>query len=132
METGLSKVSINTTISTQTEVDKQERTCKHCDVTFGDDMMFVLHMSCHDKSSPYTCTICGQNCHEKYQFNVHLLRGLHKPSNNAASSDSMSNENIGRNSQGAISPCDLPSTPRRQRIFSDQISTNYNPIESRE
>nr|CAB3246919.1 Forkhead box protein I1 [Phallusia mammillata] len=76
-----------TSASTQTVTSPREgaaesRTCKHCNVIFGDEMMHALHMSCHDKSAPFRCTICGQDCHEKYYFNVHLLRGLHQTNAN--------------------------------------------------
>lgn len=72
-----------TTASTQTDDNEMavvagKRSCPHCDVTFGDDTMHALHMSCHDRVDPFKCTICGQACHEKYYFNVHLLRGLHQ------------------------------------------------------
>lgn len=79
-------------IATQTDreesriSDNTRRSCSHCDVTFGDDTMHALHMSCHDRNDPFKCTICGQECHEKYYFNVHLLRGLHQPVKNKKSS----------------------------------------------
>ncbi|XP_009858528.2 transcription factor protein isoform X2 [Ciona intestinalis] len=79
------------TSSTQTSPaasDVKSRTCRHCDVIFGDEMMHALHMSCHDKTDPFKCTICSQKCHEKYYFNVHLLRGLHQTNNGGQSESS--------------------------------------------
>jgi len=66
------------TVAQQTSGITETRTCRFCDITFGDEMMHALHMSCHDKVDPFKCTICGQSCNEKYYFNVHLLRGLHQ------------------------------------------------------
>lgn len=72
--------SITASASTQTpdaELPKK-RTCDHCDIVFGDEMMHALHMSCHDAEDPFKCKVCGQKCNERYYFNVHLLRGLHQ------------------------------------------------------
>jgi len=85
-QTDVSGVSRDTTTSTNSSA-----TCSHCDVTFGDDMMLALHMSCHDKTDPFVCTICGQQCHEKYYFNVHLLRGLHQSGNGNSAGRQSSN-----------------------------------------
>ncbi|XP_076811534.1 uncharacterized protein LOC143458611 isoform X2 [Clavelina lepadiformis] len=80
------------TSSTQTVQSKEERTCRHCDITFGDEMMLALHMSCHDKTDPFKCTICGQVCHEKYYFNVHLLRGLHQTNSYKSNGEPIADE----------------------------------------
>uniref|UniRef100_H2Y9G3 Fork-head domain-containing protein n=1 Tax=Ciona savignyi TaxID=51511 RepID=H2Y9G3_CIOSA len=84
---GAEKVDKNTSSTQTSSADVKSRTCRHCDVIFGDEMMHALHMSCHDKVDPFKCTICGQKCHEKYYFNVHLLRGLHQ-TNASGPSDS--------------------------------------------
>jgi len=86
--------SIGTQTNGRAEGAADSRTCRHCDVTFGDEMMFALHMSCHDKADPFKCTICGQRCQEKYYFNVHLLRGLHQHSNNNNGADDVSSRDV--------------------------------------
>ena len=102
--------------STQTaQSDAQaKRTCVHCDIYFGDEMMYALHMSCHDKTDPFKCTICGQSCDEKYYFNVHLLRGLHRDCN---SRTTLSREPSieGAQSEGQ-------SSPRRHSNSSNEFS----------
>lgn len=80
--------------STQTAPNNSawNRTCGHCNITFGDEMMHALHMSCHDKQDPFKCKVCGLCCNEKYFFNVHLLRGVHHRSESVGSAPDSSTE----------------------------------------
>lgn len=107
--------------STQTIAEKSQcdpignRTCQFCDISFGDDMMHALHMSCHDKVNPFKCTICGQKCNEKYYFNVHLLRGLHQQSSN-------NNSGLSRESSIECSKSEGEESPRRLSNSSDSAA----------
>ena len=74
--------------TTQTSSKGGSRTCDHCDIVFGDEMMHALHMSCHDRDDPFKCKVCGKKCNERYYFNVHLLRGLHQNNDVEALCDS--------------------------------------------
>ena len=117
------KTASQASSSTQTTTPEAQcdptgnRTCHHCDISFGDDMMHALHMSCHDKVEPFKCTICGQKCNEKYYFNVHLLRGLHqKPASD--------NLNVGPQSSVDGTKIDSDQGPRRLSNSSDSCSSS--------
>lgn len=103
--------------------NKQE--CPYCEVTFNDEMMHALHMSCHDKNDPFMCKVCGQHCHEKYYFNVHLLRGLHQNTNNNTTTTTTTSSSA--NSDGAASNGAAATGASNGRQNSSEGSTRVSP-----
>merc|ERR1712176_846729 len=51
--------------------------CKHCQITFPDNILFGLHMGQHCVSDPFKCNICGYACEDRYDFMVHFAMGKH-------------------------------------------------------
>ncbi|KMQ93752.1 protein hunchback [Lasius niger] len=51
--------------------------CEHCDLTFGNKLMHVMHMHFHKINDPYTCNACGKKCSDSLTFNCHLIYGKH-------------------------------------------------------
>nr|XP_039261227.1 uncharacterized protein LOC120337500 isoform X1 [Styela clava] len=125
----LASSELRNTFGTQTDTsDDDRRTCQHCDVTFGDDTMHALHMSCHDRSDPFKCTICGQECHEKYYFNVHLLRGLHQPQNkNKKISREDGDMNLGRRHSKSSERSFCSSGSENERVESEGEKIAVSP-----
>jgi IKAROS family zinc finger protein len=64
--------------STQTEdsskESKYEHVCTHCDIHFGDEMMYLIHLGLHTRDDPYLCNICGCSCKDRFAFYTHLVR----------------------------------------------------------
>lgn len=60
----------------QTEQQLLHR-CQHCEVHFGDNILYTIHMGCHGYEQPFQCNICGQMCKDKYDFACHFARGQH-------------------------------------------------------
>uniref|UniRef100_S4R667 Zinc finger transcription factor Trps1 n=1 Tax=Petromyzon marinus TaxID=7757 RepID=S4R667_PETMA len=54
--------------------------CARCGIIFQDEVLHTLHMSCHGDEGPFQCSICQHKCLDKYDFTVHIQRGLHKTS----------------------------------------------------
>ncbi|XP_061424932.1 zinc finger transcription factor Trps1-like [Lethenteron reissneri] len=52
--------------------------CARCGIIFQDEVLHTLHMSCHGDEGPFQCSICQHKCLDKYDFTVHIQRGLHK------------------------------------------------------
>lgn len=52
--------------------------CQHCEVHFGDNILYTIHMGCHGYEHPFQCNICGQMCKDKYDFACHFARGQHQ------------------------------------------------------
>ena len=61
-----------------TDTTSSELKCEYCDIMLGDDAMHAIHMTCHDPQDPFKCKICGEQCGEKYHFNEHIWKGMHK------------------------------------------------------
>jgi len=77
------KTKQSVTVFTQTTVPSTR--CEYCDITFGDDAMHALHMSCHEPGDPFRCKLCGEQCNEKYFFNVHIMKGCRGRKNSVVS-----------------------------------------------
>lgn len=52
--------------------------CPHCEIHFQDNILYTIHMGCHDYEHPFQCNICGHMCIDKYDFACHFARGQHK------------------------------------------------------
>uniref|UniRef100_A0A0B7ACL4 C2H2-type domain-containing protein n=3 Tax=Arion vulgaris TaxID=1028688 RepID=A0A0B7ACL4_9EUPU len=58
-----------------------ETRCYYCGVTFDDEVLHSLHIGCHSHTDPFMCNVCGKQCHNKYGFYSHIMRGHHARSN---------------------------------------------------
>ncbi|XP_072767405.1 protein hunchback-like [Anoplolepis gracilipes] len=54
-----------------------EHICHYCEITFGNVVMYTMHMGCHGFDDPYTCNICGHHCTDKVSFFLHIARSQH-------------------------------------------------------
>ncbi len=51
---------------------KKEYVCVHCDITFGDQVLFIVHKGSHGFKEPFTCNMCGLKMRDKYEFAAHF------------------------------------------------------------
>ncbi|KAK2150263.1 hypothetical protein LSH36_415g02034 [Paralvinella palmiformis] len=49
--------------------------CHCCGITFDDDVMYSIHMGCHNHRDPFICNVCGKSSDNKYTFYTHIMRG---------------------------------------------------------
>lgn len=49
--------------------------CHFCGVTFDDEVLYSIHVGCHSHTDPFVCNVCGKQCHNKYGFYSHIMRG---------------------------------------------------------
>ena len=49
--------------------------CTFCNIQFGDEVLYSIHMGCHNHTEPFVCNICGKDCSNKYGFYTHIMRG---------------------------------------------------------
>nr|XP_023025290.1 protein hunchback-like [Leptinotarsa decemlineata] len=63
---------INTVIN-----DGNQNSCQFCSLTFGDPIMYTIHMGYHGFNNPFTCNKCGEECGDRLAFYVHISRQSH-------------------------------------------------------
>ncbi|XP_049887778.1 protein hunchback [Pectinophora gossypiella] len=51
--------------------------CPHCDITFGDITMHIIHMGFHGYNDPFMCNKCGERSADRVAFFIHLGRAQH-------------------------------------------------------
>ncbi|GMT07763.1 hypothetical protein PENTCL1PPCAC_29937 [Pristionchus entomophagus] len=60
-----------------TELDedlaKEQQECTHCDISFKDKTLYLLHKGLHSELEPWKCNLCGHNCGDKYMFTTHVI-----------------------------------------------------------
>lgn len=54
-----------------------EHICHYCEITFGNIVMYTMHMDCHGFDDPYTCNMCGHPCSDKFSFFLHITQSQH-------------------------------------------------------
>lgn len=52
-------------------------TCPHCQIAFGDCIMYTMHMGYHGYKDPYKCNMCGDLCKDRVEFFLHIARAAH-------------------------------------------------------
>jgi hunchback-like protein len=57
--------------------NNQENTCQYCNMTFGDVVMYNLHMGHHGFNNTFTCNMCGAQCTDKISFYLHIVHASH-------------------------------------------------------
>ncbi|XP_014663823.1 PREDICTED: endothelial zinc finger protein induced by tumor necrosis factor alpha-like [Priapulus caudatus] len=51
--------------------------CSHCGMYFSDRTMYIMHMGLHVPDNPWQCNLCGEACHDRYSFAVHVMKTQH-------------------------------------------------------
>lgn len=59
------------------KTDKGEYECPHCQISFGDCIMYTMHMGYHGYKDPYKCNMCGDTCKDRVEFFLHIARAAH-------------------------------------------------------
>lgn len=54
-----------------------ELICYYCEITFGNVVMYSVHMGYHGFDDPYTCNMCGLHYTDKVSFFLHIGRSKH-------------------------------------------------------
>ncbi|CAG5136063.1 unnamed protein product [Candidula unifasciata] len=52
-----------------------ETRCCFCGISFDDEVLYSIHIGCHSHTNPFMCNVCGKQCHNKYGFYSHIMRG---------------------------------------------------------
>lgn len=51
--------------------------CQYCEISFGNDVMYTVHMGYHGYKNPFTCNMCGHQCTDKVSFFLHIAKSKH-------------------------------------------------------
>ena len=57
------------------KAQEEKNHCRHCDIYFGDKVMFYVHQGIHAVGHPLKCNICGVVCEDKINFHTHITWG---------------------------------------------------------
>ena len=57
--------------------DADDFECPHCKISFGDCIMYTMHMGYHGYKDPYKCNMCGDTCKDRVEFFLHIARAAH-------------------------------------------------------
>lgn len=55
----------------------KDRNCQYCSMSFGDAVLYTIHMGYHGYKNPFTCNMCGEECSDKVSFFLHIARNAH-------------------------------------------------------
>ncbi|KAL3281222.1 hypothetical protein HHI36_004436 [Cryptolaemus montrouzieri] len=58
-------------------VEERNYNCQYCDISFGDAVLYTMHMGYHGYQHPFTCNMCGEKCNDKVSFFLHIARTSH-------------------------------------------------------
>ena len=58
-------------------VSSPDYECPHCQIAFGDCIMYTMHMGYHGYKDPYKCNMCGDLCKDRVEFFLHIARAAH-------------------------------------------------------
>ena len=65
------------TSTPEKRVSSPDYTCPHCQIAFGDCIMYTMHMGYHGYKDPYQCNMCGDLCKDRVEFFLHIARAAH-------------------------------------------------------
>ncbi|XP_034940028.1 protein hunchback [Chelonus insularis] len=65
------------TESTTPLVSNDEFFCQFCEISFGNEVMYTVHMGYHGYQNPFTCNMCGHQSEDKVSFFLHIARSKH-------------------------------------------------------
>lgn len=55
----------------------KDMSCQYCSITFGDAVLYTMHMGYHGYKNPFACNMCGEECSDKVSFFLHIARNAH-------------------------------------------------------
>lgn len=67
----------NEPTSSQSKRDTQSYECKFCDISFGDAVLYTIHMGYHGYNDVFKCNMCGEKCDDRIAFFLHIARNPH-------------------------------------------------------
>ena len=50
--------------------------CDHCECFFSEYAMYRIHSKIHRGRGPFVCGVCGEDCHDRVYFSLHLSEHL--------------------------------------------------------
>ena len=53
-------------------------TCTHCNISYPNQTLYLLHKGFHSDSNPWRCNGCGHQASDLYDFNSHLFSAAHQ------------------------------------------------------
>ena len=53
-------------------------TCTHCNISYPNQTLYLLHKGFHSDSNPWRCNGCGHQATDLYDFNSHLFSAAHQ------------------------------------------------------
>ncbi|KAK9879764.1 hypothetical protein WA026_006827 [Henosepilachna vigintioctopunctata] len=65
------------TTETENQTCFQNFNCQYCKISFGDEILYTMHMGYHGYQDPFTCNMCGEKCNDKIAFFLHIARTPH-------------------------------------------------------
>ncbi|CAB3403529.1 unnamed protein product [Caenorhabditis bovis] len=72
-----------TDVFPQSEEDRCYR-CTHCEMSFGDAILWMTHLGFHDGVDPFKCTGCSKKFENRIEFVIHLTYFAHGSQNEDA------------------------------------------------
>lgn len=51
--------------------------CKHCGISYQNDLLHTIHMGYHKFNEAFTCNSCGEKCTDAVSFNLHIINKAH-------------------------------------------------------
>lgn len=75
--TNQDKMEVNSVNSEEMDVKVDNYCCLFCRIGFADVVMYTMHMGYHGYQNPFTCNMCGVECHDKIGFFLHIARTPH-------------------------------------------------------
>lgn len=68
---------LETDEAANTTINIRDSTCQYCDLKFGDEVFYTIHMGHHGFEEPFTCNKCGERCVNKIAFFWHVALTPH-------------------------------------------------------
>lgn len=62
-------------VEAASKTNEERSLCRHCDIYFGDKVMFYIHQGIHAVEQPLKCNVCGVVCEDKINFLTHITWG---------------------------------------------------------
>ena len=66
------------TETTKTKPRPATYECTHCQLTFGDCVMYSMHMGYHGNTEPFRCNMCSHLAKDRVEFFLHIARAAHE------------------------------------------------------
>ncbi|KAJ8920942.1 hypothetical protein NQ315_015735 [Exocentrus adspersus] len=63
--------------SNNNNTNKPDFACHYCNIKFGEQVLYTIHMGYHGYKNPFTCNMCGEECNDKISFFIHIATRPH-------------------------------------------------------